>query len=199
MALEVHGSASSPSHSAQPTNTSRSPPLSPRSSSHNPLNESAATTASPAAATTATTTTRHPLFGSSSNNDNKSLSTLPQRRDRSRDIIYKRSSSGRDRSNTYESNQSSEFSLRKRRGENSNSSSTRNTTSEDSPIATTDMNLLLASLEKEAEVLEDEAEAVSSFCFVVFLLLDVWMFWERPLRPLLMMKFLPHFLPPDSS
>jgi hypothetical protein len=185
MALEVDGSTSSPSHSAQPTNTNRSPPLSPRSSSHNPLNESAATTAaSPAAdnaaAATTTTTTRQPLFGSSSNNDNKSLSTLPQRRDRSRDIIYKRSSSGRDRSNTYESNQSSEFSLRKRRGENSNSSSTRNKTSEDSPIATTDMNLLLASLEKETEVLEDEAEAVSSFCFVVIYCWVYGFFWRDP-------------------
>ena len=178
MALEVHGSASSPSHSARPTNTNKSPPLSPTTSSHYPLNESAATTASPAA--TATTTTRQPLLGSSSNNDDKPSSALPQRRDRSRDIIYKRSSSGRDRSNTYESNQSSEFSLRMRRGENSNSSSTRNTTSEDSPIATTDMNLLLASLEKETEVLEDEAEAVSSFCFVVIYCWVYGFFWRDP-------------------
>lgn len=94
-------------------------------------------------------------------------STLPQRRDRRE--IHK----SRERANTCESNQSNgsttttttdgklaEFSFRSRRG-----NSTTKNDRDDAPmptIASRDMKLLLASLEKEAEVVEDEAEAVSS-------------------------------------
>ena len=40
------------------------------------------------------------------------------------------------------------------------------------PRANMDMNLLLASLEKEAEVVEDEAEAVSIVCCGLYIFMD---------------------------